>query len=214
MGYALRENVTFCLAGEKPVFLDISAGRYLGLSQSDEISFKCLIGSEAATSEDQCLSPGLLRLLVPSAVHAVEPCKLAVMPIHSLLDEDWPRAPINQRLAAVYWLCTTKLVLQYRPLQAHIETIRKRKAQCETRPFEIVMARALENIRTMATRHDQCLLRSLALVRWAASRGMALDLVFGVTARPFQAHCWVQHGDLVLNDSLDHVINFTPILAA
>mgnify|MGYP001419281759 CR=1 FL=1 len=64
MGYALRDNVTFCLAGEKAVFLDLSAGRYLGLSQSDETLLKSLISSGAATSEEQDLSPGLLRLLV------------------------------------------------------------------------------------------------------------------------------------------------------
>ena len=137
-----------------------------------------------------------------------------MMPIRSLLDEDSVPAPFSRKIVAVYWLCTTKLALHYRPLQAHIDDIRKCKVQCSSGPFDIAMARALEDIRTMVTRHDQCLLRSLALVRWATSRGMALDLVFGVTARPFQAHCWVQHGNLVLNDSLDHVINFTPILAA
>lgn len=214
MGYALRDNVTFCVAGEKIVFLDLSAGRYLGLSQSDETSLKSLVRSGSATSEEQDLSPGLLRLLVPSTGHGVEPFKLTVMPTRSLLDEDCAPAPISRKIAAIYWLCMTKRALQYRPLQAHIEDIRKCKAQCGSRPFEFTMAQALEDIRTMATRHDQCLLRSLALMRWAASRGMALDLVFGVTARPFQAHCWVQHGDMVLNDSLDHVINFTPILAA
>jgi len=30
--------------------------------------------------------------------------------------------------------------------------------------------------------------------------------------RPFQAHCWVQFEDHVLNDHLDNVRNFTPIL--
>jgi hypothetical protein len=36
--------------------------------------------------------------------------------------------------------------------------------------------------------------------------------VMGVSGRPFAAHCWVQVGDRVVNDTLDHVILFTPIL--
>ena len=37
-------------------------------------------------------------------------------------------------------------------------------------------------------------------------------LVFAVMTRPFAAHCWVQLDETVLNDRLDHVRKFTPIL--
>jgi len=36
--------------------------------------------------------------------------------------------------------------------------------------------------------------------------------VFGVKLNPFSAHCWVQAGDIVLNDAIDHVTIHTPIL--
>lgn len=33
-------------------------------------------------------------------------------------------------------------------------------------------------------------------------------LVFGVKLDPFSAHCWVQIGDLLLNDRADQVARF------
>jgi len=36
--------------------------------------------------------------------------------------------------------------------------------------------------------------------------------VIGIRPDPFLAHCWVQHKGLVLNDDIDNVRTFTPIL--
>ena len=41
--------------------------------------------------------------------------------------------------------------------------------------------------------------------------GIGAQIVFGVTM-PFAAHCWVQQGDVVLNDALDRVLRFRPIM--
>jgi hypothetical protein len=38
------------------------------------------------------------------------------------------------------------------------------------------------------------------------------DWVFGVNADPFEAHCWVQAGNVVLNDTVAWVSGFTPIM--
>jgi hypothetical protein len=32
--------------------------------------------------------------------------------------------------------------------------------------------------------------------------------------RPFHAHCWVQHEDAVVGDTVEHVSQFTPIMVA
>ncbi len=57
-----------------------------------------------------------------------------------------------------------------------------------------------------------CLLDSLSLLAFLHQRGLTADLVFGVIRQPFAAHCWVQAHDVVLNDRLDRVAEFTPIL--
>lgn len=60
---------------------------------------------------------------------------------------------------------------------------------------------------------DACLLNSLALIEFLARHDLYPQWVFGVQARPFAAHCWVQHEGIVFNDSLEHVRRFTPIMA-
>lgn len=61
---------------------------------------------------------------------------------------------------------------------------------------------------------DRCLPRSLALVHALRTLGHPALLVLGVALQPFAAHAWVQAGEVVLNDELDHVLLFAPILVA
>jgi hypothetical protein len=57
-----------------------------------------------------------------------------------------------------------------------------------------------------------CLSDSIALLDLLARRGLAADLVFGVKLNPFAAHCWVQAGDVVLNETVECVRRHTEIL--
>ncbi|MBV1686399.1 lasso peptide biosynthesis B2 protein [Novosphingobium sp. G106] len=56
-----------------------------------------------------------------------------------------------------------------------------------------------------------CLPASLALSRALGQAGTNYALVVGVKLNPFAAHCWVQAGDMVLNDDLETIRAFTPI---
>lgn len=61
-------------------------------------------------------------------------------------------------------------------------------------------------------RTDRCLVRSLAMFATLSRRGIESKLVIGVRTSPFAAHCWIQRGSVVINDVVEHVRNFTPIL--
>jgi hypothetical protein len=63
------------------------------------------------------------------------------------------------------------------------------------------------------TAKDACLFDSLALYEFLYRLGIMTTWVIGVRAKPFTAHCWVQHGSLVLNDTITHAQDFTVILA-
>jgi len=62
------------------------------------------------------------------------------------------------------------------------------------------------------TAREACLLDSLTLIRYLAGYGVFPDWVFGVKTEPFYAHCWVQQGGRVFNDSPEYLGEFTPIL--
>ncbi|MFN3668447.1 MAG: lasso peptide biosynthesis B2 protein [Brevundimonas sp.] len=57
----------------------------------------------------------------------------------------------------------------------------------------------------------ECLVRSAMLVVFLRRRGLAADWVFGVRLWPFAAHCWVQIGDLCLNDDVERLWPYTPL---
>jgi hypothetical protein len=61
---------------------------------------------------------------------------------------------------------------------------------------------------------NHCLLDSLALLEYLAQFGQFPQWIFGVRSAPFAAHCWAQIGPVVLSDHVDHVGEFTPIMAA
>jgi hypothetical protein len=68
-------------------------------------------------------------------------------------------------------------------------------------------------LRYVFPRSYLCLFDSLALVHFLAEYGQFPTWVFGVDAEPFTAHCWLQEGSILLNDTLANVSRYTPIMA-
>jgi hypothetical protein len=58
----------------------------------------------------------------------------------------------------------------------------------------------------------KCLVRSFVLRRFLQRSGARADWVFGVATWPFAAHCWIQSGDLVLDDHWERLLAYEPIL--
>ncbi len=77
---------------------------------------------------------------------------------------------------------------------------------------DVVLA-IFRRIRTcLYTARDACLMDSLILNDFLHSFGHQSTLVIGVRTRPFSAHAWVQIGDAVVDDTVESVQAFTPIL--
>lgn len=72
---------------------------------------------------------------------------------------------------------------------------------------------AFDHVGLIRTAADRCLPRSIALAICLASRGVSVQLVIGVKIAPFGAHCWVQAGDEVLNETVEEALRYQPILA-
>jgi hypothetical protein len=69
-----------------------------------------------------------------------------------------------------------------------------------------------QTLRPWYPRDYRCLFDSVAAAAYLAHHGWFPALVFGVQADPFEAHCWLQEGDAVVNDALDRLEFYTPIL--
>lgn len=76
----------------------------------------------------------------------------------------------------------------------------------------VVVAR-FNAFRLFFPRKYLCLFDSLAMIEYLARYRLEATWVFGVQANPFAAHCWVQQGKTVLNDTLETARMYTPVMA-
>jgi hypothetical protein len=72
---------------------------------------------------------------------------------------------------------------------------------------------AFQDLRPLYPRPYLCLFDSLALLEFLAGYRSFPRIVFGVVADPFHAHCWLQEGNMVLNDDLERIGHYKPILS-
>jgi hypothetical protein len=72
---------------------------------------------------------------------------------------------------------------------------------------------SFNNLRPLYPRPYLCLFDSLALLEFLSGYHSYPRIVFGVVADPFQAHCWLQDGSVLLNDDLERVGRYKPILS-
>jgi len=221
MGYALRDQLSFCHVGERTVFLDLRADRYFCLPLSAEAAFARLQrGDRLSVTEQDALSP-LIRdgfLCEQPGAADVRPCLPVPPPVISLLDVGAPLSPMRHVALAMWDIAMAALQLRRRPLSLVLSGMDRPRPNGPGRsPAQISgmiapLCAAFHRAGLVVGQHDKCLPRAIAMMRFMARFGVAADLVFGVQMRPFAAHCWVQHGRVLLGDRVERVRDYTPIL--
>lgn len=219
MGFVIRDGVSFCETSGRLLFLDLSNDRYFCLEKEAERALRRLTRGAPLTREVETVLADLVADgLLAQAPEGARPqaCLPAPEPERSLIDEDLPVG--SAALAHALWrLACSALAFRVRPLRAIIESTMRRKARLGPEaegPAAIAgeVAGAFKRSALMAAPLDRCLPRSFATAHALLDRKVRPDLVIGVRLDPFGAHCWVQHGRTLVNETLDQVRNFTPIL--
>ena len=145
-------------------------------------------------------------------------------------ESKWPRELLTdsdqagRREGGSWWSffvasALAKIALRTWAFERVIRRVRQRKAAMaqQAAPLDVERARLLVEAFMryriyLFSSKNECLYDSLALIEFLARNGIYADWVFGVQTRPFAAHCWVQHGDTVFNDTVEHVSGYTPIM--
>ncbi len=70
-----------------------------------------------------------------------------------------------------------------------------------------------EALRAWLPLQGECLMRSFHCRAFLRARGFDALWVFGVRTWPFSAHCWLQVGRTALDDDLERLTAYTPIMA-
>jgi len=230
--FFLQSHVYICRGKRHWVILDVNRDKYLCVDRGQfEALGPSLKGWEADSldaapvpEEAVTLARGLLDLGILSdrATHAKDARPTSYPLPTEAIDPDSPvhsRRSSGAHAASFFassWRASRELRRQR--FQLTIEAVRARKSRNGSRagPADIERARSLmsvfERLRLFYPRSYLCLFDSLALIHFLARFDVYPDWVFGVNADPFEAHCWVQAGNVVLNDTLARVSGFTPIM--
>ncbi|WP_126967285.1 lasso peptide biosynthesis B2 protein [Xanthomonas arboricola] len=218
--YTLRDDLAFCRIGERLVFLDVGNDRYFRLPQALEHSLLAYLAHDPVS--DLEINDLVGRGLLVDRVQATAGPQLPVIPVaRSAMEMPVPtrRPQLFEKLEVLALVLSTRLALKRNPLGRVLGSL---SAGAQRRGTQQRSAAGVEQLLTDAAsvfRHSRvwvpvemrCLLDSVALARFLRRRQLDAQLVFGVALDPFSAHCWVQTGDLVLNDTVGNVHAHTPI---
>jgi hypothetical protein len=137
--------------------------------------------------------------------------------------DGWDDVPLPGSIAICRFIIasvTASLALRFVGLERVLTRVRRRN-EVESRrvpPLDIERIRSLIGdfgaLRPwFFTSKNQCLFEALALSEFLARYRIYPTWVFGVQARPFAAHCWLQQDGVLFNDTVDHIRRYTPILS-
>jgi hypothetical protein len=234
--YALAEHVFVCVNGEHLVLLDLKEDRYWALEASQTAGLGPLVVGwpvKATASTDDADSPSpetmaAIEMLLGRGllVDGIPPGKDATpvsapVPKRELVSEAEaaPGPRVGSWLTFFTASAFAKLALRTGRFERVVLRVKRRKELKgpQSRPLDAERARKLVEAFAryrvfLFSSKDECLYDSLALIEFLARYGIYPDWVFGVQTRPFAAHCWVQQGDLVFNDTVEHVTGYTPIM--
>jgi hypothetical protein len=234
--FFLQSHVFICRGKRHWVILDVNRDKYLCVDRRQfEALGPSLQGWEESTSpsgsgaapvpEDAvALASNLLDLDILSdrATHAKDARPTAYPLPTEALDPDLPvcsrRSSGTHAGSFFSSSARASRELRRQRFQLTVEAVRARKSRNASRgdrpDFERTrsLVSVFERLRLFYPRSYLCLFDSLALIHFLARFDVYPDWVFGVNADPFEAHCWVQAGNVVLNDTVARVSGFTTIM--
>jgi hypothetical protein len=223
-----------CAVDDQVVVLDLKRDRYLSLDTGSSALLRPHVNLLASRQgflegdEQSPLGKVLFRLCANGILCAAGTPAAAAEPRCPLIcpqSEIAPRAPLGERacshdlLRYIASVMSAKWALRVYPLHRIVLSERRKKVTQGGACAVFDMARAgrlcgiYSRLRVIATGPTQCLFDALALRLFLSKYELFPDWIFGVRLNPFAAHCWLQHGDTLVNDSLDSVRRFTPIMA-
>ncbi len=233
--YHLSRHAFACKTGRYYVFLDLRRDMYFSIPREDLDGFAPWIQggpptprmelpevahlSAAATAlATELVDAGVLREGPPEQRLSA---RVASTPVSDLASTRASLNPAERRCYLFMSIATSltyaRWALRFTPIYSIVSAVDDRKrGQTEIDLGRWERAAQLTAVfldyRPLFPWDYRCLFDSLALIRFLSRFGLYPDWVFGVQDDPFSAHCWVQAGTQVLNDDLEHVCHYTPIM--
>ncbi len=236
--YLLAPHVFPCVSGQHVVLMDLDRDKYVAVVPAHRLArwvrgwpVGAVEGAEsphgAEEGADALVAQMLAHGMLVSDPHVGKPAVpvTVVRPQRSMVEFDLdvrPKAGAAQLWRFGRCFLQAQLARKLRPIHSIVEAMRDRKARRASRGAPGADPDRLRSLVTAFARlrplfytlRCACLLDSLTLLHFLAAEGVHPDWVFGVKTEPFDAHCWVQQDEVLLNDLPDRVRQYSPILVA
>jgi hypothetical protein len=225
--FHLTPEIHFCASDGAYIFLDARADRYFAYTGKTARLFPEIISTdrtEQLSQDAERFADHLLRigvLLRPAAETRPLKACTAARPDTSrfeqacLLAADAKYSEWSNMLTALARSWSLKRMHSLRGVISGARRWKQNVPSGNGRTLEEATERTAQFLSLapfLFTTKDACLFRSLFLMRFLAGHGITATWTFGVRLAPFGAHCWVEYDGAVLNDHLEHVGGFAPIL--
>lgn len=234
--YSLAEHVLCCESGSQVVLLDRKKWEYRGIDVAQARVLTSLVQGLPVLSEplgaadvaDVSVAEELIqlmcreRLLTTRAIGKPTPVPILDQPSKSFFDNDCRPPPwtIQRRHCLVFaQACVVARIRLLLGMGGVIRTVAKRKARASHTwtAHDLQRANQLTHMfyymrPFVFTGANKCLFDSFALANFLARFELYPQWVFAVSTMPFSAHCWLQQGDTLFNDSIERVECYTPLM--
>jgi len=235
--YWLSEHVVACARLEGAVLLDLKKNRYYGLGYLESATLSTLVANwpavaDGSVSQDRPASREAINEYVAALsrselLSATEP--LRHVPVARV---STPLTSVGEEISGANRPSVAQVIAFFGSYQwarngvrhcsldeisravMMMRTSHERPASIPSESDLVPLVSAFRTLRPLAmTANGECLIHSLALLKFLARYGVFPTWVIGVRLRPWRAHSWVQMQERVLDSTPEKVCEFTPILA-
>lgn len=211
--FPLAPHAHLAVVDDDVVLLDIAADRYLCVPDGRRLL--------SPSPDREMVAPALGDVVEAlRGAGLLSPERAGRRPVPALPVGDVPDQPYRMTPRDVWRLAAAlgDAALRYRgqPLASIVEfASRTAESLAETNADEVIrLAGVYRRIVVWLPLPRKCLIRSFVLLRFLQRSGLNACWVFGVRTWPFSAHCWLQLGDLALDDHSERLVRYEPIFAA
>jgi hypothetical protein len=215
MYWRLNQDITACIASGRVLFLDVRRDRYFALPPAANERFAAWLtrsGGGRLPEEHETLL-ARLKIIEQDTGHTATPC--TITRARAVDAETLPPLRIGPGTALRVGSAVVKAAreVRHRPLAMMLDHRRQKRALRESSNSALTTRLAqFRAVRPLIPVPRTCLHDCLALLDWLGPSARDVQLVFGVSAFPFGAHCWLQAEGRVIDDHPESPSRYQPIL--
>ena len=215
--YKLAHDLHFALCPTRTIFLDVGRARYFCLAVDPDQAFRRWANGDRGDGLYGQLDSLVAKGYLTAASEGSTPERR--FPILNTAAEDIKieriDAPWRIIVPVLIAFVRAQWIIRHGGFKAAIDCVStpgsgKIGPRSETARRDVVRAYLIGRRRIPFA--PACLRDSLAMLIFLRRQGLSADFIVGVSDTPFTAHCWLQDRQVVLNDTVENVADFVPIL--